>query len=75
MQPNYRTLLVIWIAPLVLLMSGQQAHAELVLSPEDPSAVLGLVAAAAAGAPYLIVRGRAYLKQRRLKRKAADTAL
>lgn len=40
------------------------AHAELILSPEDPSAVLGLVAAAAAASPYIYSRARTFLTRK-----------
>jgi hypothetical protein len=53
------------LAVLALIGSAVPAHAELVVSPEDPSVVLALVGAGAAALPFAVVGVRAYLKNKR----------
>jgi hypothetical protein len=53
------------LAVLAVLGSAVPAHAELVVSPEDPSVVLALVAGGAAALPFAVGGVRAYLKNRK----------
>jgi hypothetical protein len=55
------------LAVLAVIGSAVPAHAELVVSPEDPSVVLALVGAGAAALPFTVVGVRAYLKNRKKK--------
>jgi hypothetical protein len=55
-------------ALLFMLLRIPPAHAELVLSPEDPSLVLALVAASAAALPFVWSGVRDHLKSRNNKR-------
>jgi hypothetical protein len=53
------------LAVLAVLGSAVPAHAEFVLSPEDPSVVLALVGGGAAALPFAVAGVRAYLKNRK----------
>jgi hypothetical protein len=52
-------------AALVVIASAVPAHAESILSPEDPSLVLALVGGGAAAAPFVVAGVRALLKAKK----------
>jgi len=52
--------------------SAAPAHAELVLSPEDPSVILALVGGSAAALPFVVRGVRAHLKNRKKQLRAPE---